>query len=231
MSGVLALIPAFNESARVGSVVAGARVYLPVVVVDDGSTDGTAERAEEAGAAVLRQVPNQGKGAALRAGFRRALQEGYAGVLTLDADGQHDPAEIPKFLRAYAESRAPGPGPGQADLIIGARDFRHIPLLRRVANSLGRWSFSWALGQPVRDNQSGYRLISRRLMEALLDSRESGFEFEVEMIVTCVQQGFALDWVPIRTIYAGEKSHINPWRHLVNFLRVVWQTRRRMRGA
>jgi glycosyltransferase involved in cell wall biosynthesis len=231
MAGVLALIPAFNESARVGSVVTGARAFLPVVVVDDGSTDGTAERAEEAGAAILRQIPNQGKGAALRAGFRRALQEGYAGVLTLDADGQHDPAEIPKFLRAYTERQTSGPGTGQADLIIGARDFRHIPLMRRVANSLGRWSFSWALGQPVRDNQSGYRLISRRLMEALLDSRESGFEFEVEMIVTCVQQGFALDWVPIRTIYAGEKSHINPWRHLVNFLRVVWQTRRRMRGA
>jgi len=231
MAGVLALIPAFNESARVGSVVVGARAHLPVLVVDDGSTDGTAERAEEAGAAVIRQAPNQGKGAALRAGFRQALGEGYEAVLTLDADGQHDPAEIPRFLQAYAERHISGPGSGQTDLIIGARDFRHIPLVRRVANTLGRWSFSWALGQPVRDNQSGYRLISRRLMEALLDSRESGFEFEVEMIVTCVQRGFALDWVPIRTIYAGEKSHINPWRHLVNFLRVVWQTRRRMRRA
>ncbi len=231
MPAVLAVIPAFNESARVDSVVAGARAHLPVVVVDDGSTDGTADRAERAGATVIRQVPNQGKGAALRAGFRRALQEGYEAVLTLDADGQHDPAEIPRFLDTYAAPQTSGSGSGQADLIIGARDFRHIPLVRRVANTLGRWSFSWALGQPVRDNQSGYRLISRRLMEALLDSRESGFEFEVEMIVTCVQRGFALDWVPIRTIYAGEKSHINPWRHLVNFLRVVWQTRRRMRGA
>jgi hypothetical protein len=68
-------------------------------------------------------------------------------------------------------------------------------------------------------------------MEVTLDSQESGFEFEVEVIVTCVQQGFALDWVPIRTIYAGEKSHINPWHHLFNFLRVVWQTRKRMSVA
>jgi glycosyltransferase involved in cell wall biosynthesis len=220
MTCVLALIPAYNEADRVAEVVLGARAHLPVLVVDDGSTDDTATRAAGAGATVLRQMPNQGKGAALRAGFRRALDEGYEAVLTLDADGQHDPAEIPKFLHAHAARGA--------DLIIGARDFRRIPLVRRVANTLGRWSLSWALGQPVRDNQSGYRLISRRLLAATLDSRESGFEFEVEMIVTCVQEGWALDWVTIRTIYAGEKSHINPWHHFVNFSRVVWQTRRRM---
>jgi len=223
MAQLLALVPAYNEGERVGGVVSAVRAHLPVLVVDDGSTDDTALRAQEAGAAVLHQNPNQGKGAALRKGFRRALDAGYEAVLTLDADGQHDPAEIPKFQQAYAERHA--------DLIIGARDFRHIPLVRRVANTLGRWSFSWALGELVRDNQSGYRLLSRRLLEATLDSRESGFEFEVEMIVTCVQRGYVLDWVPIRTIYAGERSHINPWQHFVNFSRVVWQTRRRMRGA
>ncbi len=221
MAKILALIPAFDESVRVADVVTGARAHLPVLVVDDGSADDTAARAEKAGATVLRQVPNQGKGVALRAAFRQASDEGYEAVLTLDADGQHDPAEIPKFLDAYAERHA--------DLIIGARDFHQIPPVRRVANTLGRWSLSWALGQPVRDNQSGYRLISRRLVEATLTSRESGFEFEVEMIVTCVEQGYVLDWVPIRTIYAGESSHINPVHHVVNYLRVVWQTRQRVR--
>ncbi len=221
MIPILALIPAYNEASRIASVVTGACVYLPVWVVDDGSTDDTAARAEEAGARVLRQVANQGKGAALRSGFRRALVEGCEAVLTLDADGQHDPAEIPKFLQAFADRHA--------DLIIGARDFREIPPVRRIANTLGRWSLSWALGRPVKDNQSGYRLISRRLVEVTLSSQEHGFEFEVEMIVTCVQQGFVLDWVPIRTIYAGETSHINPWHHFVNFSRVVWQARRRVR--
>lgn len=221
---ILALIPAHNESGRVANVVRAAQAFLPVLVVDDGSTDDTAARAEAAGATMLRQVPNQGKGAALRAGFRRALDEDYEGVLTLDADGQHDPAEIPKFLDAYAER--------QPDLIIGARDFDQIPPVRRAANTLGRWSFSWALGKPVLDNQSGYRLISRRLLEATLTSQESGFEFEVEMIVTCVQRGYVLEWVPIRTIYGGESSHINPAEHAVNFLRVVWETRQRLkRGA
>ena len=221
MSQTLALIPAYNEETHIAEVVRGARVHLPVLVVDDGSTDGTAATAERAGATVLRQVPNQGKGAALRAGFRYALERDYTAVLTLDADGQHDPAEIEKFLRAHGER--------QADLIIGARTFRDMPFTRRIANTLGTWALTWAIGQPIRDNQSGYRLIGRRLMEALLASDESGFEFEVEMVATCVQRGFALDWVAIRTIYAGESSHIRPWQHIVDFSRVVWQTRRRFR--
>jgi glycosyltransferase involved in cell wall biosynthesis len=219
---VLALIPAYNEAARVAEVVTGARGHLPVLVVDDGSTDDTAVCAEEAGADVLRQVPNRGKGVALQAGFVYALDEGYEAVLTLDADGQHDPAEIPQFLDVYATRHT--------DLIIGARDFRHMPPIRRLSNTVGRWSFSWAMGQPIRDNQSGYRLISRRLLEALLASSETGFEFEVEMIVICIQRGFRLDWVPIRTIYAGEGSHIQPWYHTVNFFRMVWQTRRSTRS-
>lgn len=219
---ILALIPAYNEAGRVAGVVAAARACLPVLVVDDGSTDGTAAAAKAAAAQVLRQTPNQGKGAALRAGFRYALESDWDGVVTLDADGQHDPAEIPRFLQAYAAR--------PADLIIGARVFNQMPPVRRLANTLGRRLFSWALGQPVRDNQSGYRLISRRMMAAMLDSREQGFEFEVEMIVTCVERGYTLDWVPIRTIYAGESSHIHPLRHMVNFLRVVRQTRQRLSG-
>lgn len=220
---ILALIPAYNEARHITDVVAAACLQLPVLVVDDGSTDDSATRAETAGALLLRQSPNQGKGMALRAGFRYAIREGYQAVVTLDADGQHDPAEIAKFMDRYQEHLA--------DLIIGARDFSKIPLVRRLTNTFGRWSFSWALGQPDRDNQSGYRLISHRLMEAMLSSREAGFEFEVEMIVVCVQRGYILDWVPIRTIYAGERSHINPLRHTIHYFRMLWQTRQRMRSA
>ncbi len=218
---ILALVPAYNESRRIAEVVMGTLVYLPVLVVDDGSADDTATQAEAAGATVLRQNPNQGKGAALKAGFRWAIEAGYEAVVMLDADGQHDPAEIPQFLGAFYHN--------QADLVIGARDFSQMPPVRRLSNTVGRQLFSWALGQPVRDNQSGYRLVSRRLLEATLSSKEQGFQFEVEMIVICVQQDFGLDWVPIRTIYAGEKSHINPLHHLVEFLEIVWQTRHRVR--
>jgi glycosyltransferase involved in cell wall biosynthesis len=218
---VLALIPAYNAAGSVASVVAGARKLLPVLVVDDGSKDETGRRAAESGATVLRQDPNQGKGAALKAGFARGLAEGVEAVITLDADGQHDPGEIPLFLRVW-EARQP-------DLVIGARDFSRMPLTRRVANTLGRWSFSWAMGRTILDNQSGYRLLSRRMIEAVLESEAGGFEFEVETIVRCVQLGFDLDWVAIKTIYGGEGSHIRPRRHAVNFSRLVLVTRRRMR--
>ncbi len=220
---IIALIPAYNEQDHIADVVRRALPYLPVLVVDDGSRDATAGCAEATGAAVLRQIPNQGKGAALRAGFRRTLEEGRAAALTLDADGQHDPAEIPRFLEAYAARRA--------DLIIGVRDFSQMPFTRRIANTAGRRAFSWAVGQPIPDNQSGYRLISRRLMEALLGSAEQGFEFEVEMIAVCVERGYALEGVPISTLYAGERSHIHPLRHIAHFSRIVWQTRQRIRQA
>jgi glycosyltransferase involved in cell wall biosynthesis len=220
-TNTLALIPAYNEAQRITPVIAGALGFLPVLVVDDGSRDDTVAVAEAAGATVLRPIPNQGKGAALRAGLRWGLERGYGAVLTLDADGQHDPAEIPGFLAR----RAAAP----SDLLIGSRDFNQMPLARRAANTLGRWSFSWALGQRVEDNQSGYRLLSRRMSEAVLDSQEHGFEFEVEMIVTCVQRGYVLDWTPIRTIYGDQGSHIDPWTHTRNWVRIVRQTRQAMK--
>src|SRR5512141_759016 len=119
-SSILALIPAYNEERHIAEVIRKTAQFLPVLVVDDGSRDDTAACAEAAGATVLRQVPNQGKGAALRAGFRWALEHGYEAVLMLDADGQHDPQEIPLFLKAFAAEPPP-------DLIIGARRFTEMP--------------------------------------------------------------------------------------------------------
>lgn len=190
--------------------------------MDDGSTDRTAEIAEQAGATVVRQVPNQGKGAAMRAGFRYALNNGFDAVITLDADRQHNPQEIPRFIECLERT--------QADLIIGERDFRKMPIVRRCSNTIGRAMFSWALGQKDRDNQSGYRLISRRLIEKIISSTERGFEYEVEMMAVCVKEGLKLEWVPIQTIYAGEKSHIKPLKHIVNWFRIIAKTRRIMKS-
>ena len=219
---ILGIIPAYNEEQRIAPVVVGALEHIPVLVIDDGSQDGTAKIAQEAGAQVIQQIPNQGKGVALRRGFQEALDAGYEAVITLDADGQHDAGEIPSFLEIFKMRKS--------DLIIGKRDFNQIPPVRRLANSLGRWSFSWAVGQSIPDNQSGYRLLNRRMMEAVLKSDESGFEFEVEMIVICIQLGYSLDWVPIETIYRDEGSHIHPLRHTLEFTRMVLQTRQRMRN-
>ncbi len=171
--GVIAVIPAYQAAATLDTVVRATAEHLPVLVVDDGSTDDTAAVAEAAGAEVLQQRPNQGKGAALRHGFRHALAEGAEAVLTLDADGQHDPACVPDFLARWRSSRAP--------LIIGRRDFGQMPLSRRVANVLGTRTFSWAVGRHIDDNQSGYRLIGQPLLGHLLLSKEPGFEFEVEI--------------------------------------------------
>ena len=202
---------------------------------------------------VLPQRPNQGKGAALRMGFRNALAEGYEAAVTLDADGQHDPYEIPRFLAAFAPGDAapaafaagdthaptiPGGMPAavaaagpRPELVIGRREFAQMPLVRRLSNTLGAAAFSWAVGIPIPDNQSGYRLVGRRLMAAMLDSRETGFEFEVEMIAVCIRQGWSLEWVPISTIYTGEPSHVRPLYHLRHFVRATAAARRRIRAA
>lgn len=218
---VLAVIPAYNEENQVGKVVRQVRAHhLPVLVVDDGSTDNTAVRAEAAGAYIVHLAGNQGKGTALATGFRWALAHGYDALLTLDADGQHDPAEIPLFLQAYADNNH--------DLLIGARNFDDMPWTRYTMNMLGRWTFTWVMGEPMLDNQSGYRLISDRLAAASLESEENGYEFEVDMIVICLQKGYTLGWVPIQTIYNGERSHINHVQHVYNYLRLLWRVRQQL---
>lgn len=233
---VLAVVPAHDEAGRIGPVVEAALAQgLSVLVVDDGSTDGSGDEAEAAGAQVLRLVPNRGKGAALKAGFRLALDDGVGGsesidgalgahwsaFLSLDGDGQHDPAEIPRLLEAWERTGA--------DLVVGMRDYNDMPPIRWFTNSASRLLFSRALGQHIPDNQSGYRVHSRRLAEAALASEEQGFAFEVEEIAICVGRGYQLAWVPIKTIYGTEKSDIKPWTHFSSFIRVTWRARRRMR--
>jgi glycosyltransferase involved in cell wall biosynthesis len=220
---VLAVIPAHDEGPRIGRVVRAASGWVPVLVVDDGSSDDTAAAARASGAEVFEQRPNRGKGAALRAGFRRAIAEGFDAAVTLDGDGQHDPAEISRFLDAWAA--------GHPDLVVGRRDFSRMPVSRRIANTVGGRAFSWAVGQHVPDNQSGYRLVSRRLMEEMLPSVEQAFEFEVEMLARTIARGWPIAWVPISTIYAGEPSHIRPVAHFRSFVRVVRQARRIVRGS
>jgi glycosyltransferase involved in cell wall biosynthesis len=212
------LIPAHNEAANIERVVRAAAKYLPVWVIDDGSTDGTAYLAEAAGAVVLRQNPNQGKGSALRLGFTRVIEAGLEGAITLDGDGQHDPEEIANFLAALDQ--------GPADLIIGSRDFKGMPLVRRLSNTFGRITYSAVLGRKVQDNQSGYRYISRRLMQEALQSTQPGFEFEVEMISMCVKKsGYIFKEISIKTIYYEDgKSHIRPWKHVKGFFRLLWRT-------
>jgi glycosyltransferase involved in cell wall biosynthesis len=221
-SDVVALIPAYNAEPFVGDVIRVAREHVPVIAVNDGSRDGTLAALRASGATVIDQQPNQGKGAALKRGYRAAMDSGAAAVIQLDADGQHDPAEIPGFLRKFRETRA--------DLVIGERQFDQMPFVRRMSNTIGRAAFSWAMGRRINDNQSGYRLLSRRLMEAVLASDESGYEFEMDQIVIAVKRGWRIEGVPIRTIYGDEVSNIRPLQHVVHFFRMVRDARRAMRA-
>jgi glycosyltransferase involved in cell wall biosynthesis len=214
------LIPAFNEEKHLGSVVEVASKFLPVIVIDDGSIDRTVEIATKAGAIVFQQNPNQGKGAALQRGFSEVLKKDYDFLITLDADGQHNPQEIKLFLDSFLCEKK--------DLIIGYRDFSKMPLVRKLANISGGWLFSWAVRKKIMDNQSGYRLMSKELVNVVLDSNEHGYEYEVEIIVRCIQSGLKLGWVPIETIYGDEVSHIRPFKHFKNFLTLVLKTRKRM---
>ena len=214
-TSILALIPAWNEATRIGPIVEATLTYLPVLVVDDGSQDDTSTVAEASGAIVVRHPQNQGKGVALMTGFSWALEHDYEAVLTLDADGQHDPADISKFLAAREA--------GAGDLIVGRRDFGQMPFPRFLSNPFGSWLLSQALGARIYDNQSGFRLHSRRFLENL-DLTTTGFELEVEVIVQAVRKGIRIGWVDIRTIYGIDKvSYFHPIKDSARFLGMVWR--------
>jgi glycosyltransferase involved in cell wall biosynthesis len=217
---VAVIIPALNAAAMVEPVIREALKQLPaVVVVDDGSSDNTGPVAAGAGAFVLRHEVNRGKGAALRTGFRWALENGYDAVITLDADGQHLPGEIPKFINARQETGA--------DLIIGGRA-HHFPAMlarRRLANRFSAWSISIAAGTRVTDSQSGYRFYSARVMRGI-ELRATGFDMESEVIVRAGRRGLRIATIPIDLGFVDgvATSHYRPVKDTLRIAWRVWWT-------
>lgn len=215
---ILALLPAYNEAAHLGPVLEEVKKQIDdILVVDDGSRDDTATIARAAGVELLSRGYNLGKGQSLKEGYSWALSHGYDALIMLDSDGQHDPACIQDFIAKFHTTHAP--------LIIGARDYGEIPLRRRIPNMIGKALFSAAVGQNIPDNQSGYRLLDRSLMERMLDSKESGYHFEVEMIAICIAEGWQIEWVRIPTIYGDEKSKQNPLDQIFGFPKMCLQAR------
>ena len=214
----LAIIPAYNESRYLSATIKQTLPFMPVLVVNDGSTDNTPQIAQQAGAKLIHNPTNLGKGAALKKGFQYAIKHDYKTVITLDGDGQHDPREIPLFLEKYASTGA--------KLIIGKRDFSQMPFVRRLANQTGSYFLNAVHPQHIPDNQSGYRLLTKPVMELVLQSQESGFEFEVEMILLSLEHNILIDWVPIKTIYLSGDSKIKPVQHTKNYIRILWKVYR-----
>ena len=217
----IALIPAYNEAAHVGAVVMKARPLVSeVVVIDDGSTDGTEAVARAAGATVLRHAQNRGKGAAIVTALEFFSKSNTEFAVLLDADGQHDASDIPRFVET---AQATGAG-----IVVGSRmrDTVGMPLVRRLTNRFTSWLTGRLAVQRIHDSQCGFRLL-RRAVLGDLRLTTTCFETETEMLIQAGRAGHKLVSIPIRTIYQkGRHSRIRPWRDTVKFFKLVARYRR-----
>lgn len=223
LSTWLAIVPAYFEERNIADVVRGIRGQgMSVLVVDDGSTDATAEQAVAAGATVLRHPVNRGKGAALQTGFHHAIQQGVSWIVTMDSDGQHDPADLPSFCALAS---------GDIAVIVGNRmgDIADMPRLRRLTNRFMSWLLSLMIGQRVADTQCGYRAYRADVLP-LLFTKTTRYDAESEVLVRLGRAGYRIESVPIRTIYhAAPKSKINPFADTARFFAMLRRLHRESR--
>lgn len=209
------VIPTYNESRTIADIVQKIKGQgLDVLVIDDGSTDGTGSIAKNSGAIVLRNETNEGKGASLILGFYYALNKNFDAVITMDGDGQHLPEEILFFLKAAAYSNS--------SIIIGNRmsENKNMPLVRILTNRFMSWLISKIIRQQIPDTQCGFRLIKRDVLEklCLVTSR---YETETELLIKSSRLGFKIESIPIKTIYSAEKSQIQPLRDTFRFFKFI----------
>jgi glycosyltransferase involved in cell wall biosynthesis len=208
-----AVIPCLNEEATIGSLTEAVRRHLTTVfIVDDGSSDQTAERALAAGAEVLSHTRNRGKGAALQTGWRCALERGFKWALALDGDGQHSPDNIPEFFRCAECTRAA--------LVVGNRmnGSQSMPLARRLVNRWMSRQLSRTAGRPLPDSQCGFRLMSLEAW-APMPIRTQHFEIDSEVLMAFIRAGHRVEFIPIRAIYKNEQSKIHPLRDTIRWFR------------
>ncbi len=214
------VIPAYNAQNTLPAIIEAIHHlnHRPntIIVVDDGSTDQTTQLVSEfGGVQTIRLKSNMGKGRALRSGIEHFLQAGQSDyLLMMDSDGQHPVKSIPEFLNLAQRVNA--------DIIIGHRTQKigKMPAARIFSNTISSLITSWVIGQKIPDSQCGFRLLKRSVLKTLRLT-EDGFQIETELIVKASKQGFTFDFVPIPTIYDGQKSYIKHVNDTIRFLKII----------
>lgn len=215
---VAVVLPAFNAEKTLSPVVKGLRQSLPgayIIGVNDGSADGTGALLRSVCDRTIEFPANRGKGAALRAAFAAALERDFDRILTIDSDGQHDPAFAPSILNALDDFH----------IAIGTRDLtnEHVPKHRRIANFLSSAATRMVSGGAVRDSQSGYRGIRREVLEEV-KAEGDRYEYETDFIIRAAHAGFTITNVPISTIY-GPPSYFREFRDAMRVIGTLWAHR------
>jgi len=225
-SQTAAVIPAYQDEKHIGDIARRTRERLDhVLVIDDGSTDKTAQRAREAGAEVIVHDQNQGKGEAIKTGLSHWLgaanpsgsgqDRQITWVVLLDSDGQHLPEEIDRFLLAAASVTQP-------TFFIGNRmgDVARMPFVRRVVNRYMSSEISRVCGQKIPDTQCGYRMLDRQLIPDMLGGAHR-YEYETEALIIASRKGYRIESVPITTVYTDQVSKIHPARDSLRFFKLM----------
>lgn len=216
-NSVLVLIPAYNAGKYLDELIPRCLKYVcdsNLLLVNDGSSDNTLELIKKHNVKYISFPENMGKGAALMAGFEYAIKENYRSVLTIDADLQHLPEEIPRFFALDNGRR----------LIMGTRniDLKIMPFARWLTNNLTSMIISIFSSQRVRDSQSGYRLIPTEVLKAI-PLKTVKYDFESEMLFKVGAVGCPIVEVSISTVYEGSQSYINPFKDTGRFIRQIWK--------
>lgn len=210
------LIPSYNEERTIGVIVKKLKeLKFTVYVVDDGSSDATALKAAAAGAVVIKNETNMGKGAAMRAGFDNILAEDrFDSIVVMDGDDQHDVDDVAHLIKKANESGS--------DLVIGNRmqDTSRMPIIRIATNRFMSWLLSVMTGRDIPDTQCGFRLIKTELLRKI-KLRSSSYDIDSEIILRAAKAGFKIDSAPVKTVYKDEKSKINPFVDTLRFIRLL----------
>ena len=211
------LIPVYNEGEIFRRFLQKVLEYIDardVIIVDDGSTDGTCDGLENSGVTLLRHQHNSGKGNALKTGFRQAIEAGYDWVLCIDGDGQHVPEKIPDFISSAEASKY--------QIIIGNRrkDLKTMPWDRKFSNLVTSGFLSLLTGEKIYDAQCGYRMYKVDFLRSI-NLQTSDFDTENEILLKAFRRKTIIGWVDIPVVYGPEKSHINRLTDTLKFIKLI----------